>query len=99
MRLLAILIVSVSLTACMHQPIKIAEYPLPDNELLVPPKTLILLPDNVDLTDVSKTIIQNYTTYNVIATRLELLQKWVIRMREESINVNDRTTNSKEEIR
>lgn len=98
-KFLTILVLS-SIIGCSHSPIiKVQEYPLPDKELLKPATKLLLLPDDTDLTDVSKTITKNYTTYNVIATRLELLQKWVIKIREESINVNDRNSNSKEEIR
>lgn len=99
--LVAILALSSTLIGCGHNsPIRVATYPLPDKELLqAPPEYLVLLQDDAALTDVSKTITQNYTTYKVIAARLEMLQKWVIKIHEESINVNGRTTNSKEEIR
>lgn len=86
---------------CGHNsPIKVAVYPLPDKELLqAPPEYLVLLQDDATLTDVSKTITHNYTTYRVIATRLEMLQKWVIKIREESINVNGGTESTEETIR
>lgn len=95
----AILVTALLLTGCFNTTIKIKEYPLPDKELLIKPPKLLLLPDNSDLSDVSKTITKNYTSYNLIATRLELLQTWILKVYEESLNVNDTTTDTEETIR
>jgi hypothetical protein len=76
MKLVSILITSILLTGCTTAVPLTAKFPQAPAVLLEPCEELQLLADDSKLSDVTKTVIINYTTYQDCAMRYDWWIEW-----------------------
>lgn len=77
LRLITLAVASLTaLSGCMTSPLKVVSCPKPPEVLLQPPPGLSSLPDNPQLTDLARVIVDNYGAYYSTKTELEALQEW-----------------------
>lgn len=75
MKTLTLTLLCASLIGCVTVPVT-QKFPTAPTELLVPPPELKEIPANATATDVMNTVIDNYETYNNVADKMRLWQKW-----------------------
>jgi hypothetical protein len=77
MKQLLIALCLVGLTGCVTVPVE-QNFPKASDTLMTPPPTLIEIPAGSSASAVFDTVIENYGTYNEVATQLRGWQQWYV---------------------